>query len=300
MPLTCPVCEKDFFSGLALLKHSENSSCFGGANAPQLVHHGVSTWESSRQQQNAFTGSNANFLGDIEITDDAHNYDTDMWERAMCNRDFNSKHSLSQHINSGVHDGRQNYVCRQCGKGFPRMSSLADHAQKKHGQSMTSRLTHVLSQDMSHMGTRMLTDGQESKRHEALLRFDGGCRPNPGWGGCGFVLQDTISGWFLAKESIPIESGVVTSNVAEYAGLIHGLRSAHKNGIRRLKVEGDSNLVIQQMKGNFAVNSYNLRPHHNKAKALESKFQWVTFHHINRCENSEADDLASDAVNSHY
>mmetsp|Transcript_22883 Transcript_22883/g.34347 ORF Transcript_22883/g.34347 Transcript_22883/m.34347 type:complete len:300 (-) Transcript_22883:211-1110(-) len=294
--VSCPQCGRTFRKGSDLLKHSENSrKCFG-TNAPQAVNRGVSMWESSRNQRGVFTGSsNAQFMSCVEITDDAYNRYTDMWECSLCDRHFNSRNSLQQHINSGTHDSKGNYTCQQCGAGFSRMHALADHARMAHGQSVTSRLTNVLANDISNMNTLQITDGS-SGRHEALLRFDGGARPNPGHGGCGYVLQDTISGLEMEQEGITIMQYPCTSNEAEYHGLVAGLRAAISSQVRRLRVEGDSEIVINQMRGCYNVNSYRLKPLYNEAKSLERRFQSVSFHHISRSTNWEADELASDAI----
>lgn len=289
------MCSKGFCSSSALLKHTESSaSCFG-ANPPAAVHHGVSQWEASRNQHHTFTGIDSAFLGNVTVTSEAYNSYSGMWECSMCSREFNSQCALTQHVNSGTHDSKKNYTCSQCGKGFSRMSALTDHAFQKHGQSRTTRLANVLTDDLSNMGTLMLTDGH-SHRAEATLRFDGGCKPNPGCGGCGFVLQDTIAGWILEKKSIAIEEYPVTNNVAEYEGLVQGMLSACAHGIRRLRVEGDAQLLINQMNGVYAVNSLRIRACYLRAKAAESEFQSVTFHHIPRATNWEADELASSAV----
>lgn len=175
------------------------------------------------------------------------------------------------------------------------MHALADHALMAHGQSATSRLTNVLASDISNMNTLQITDGS-SGRHESLLRFDGGARPNPGHGGCGYVLEDTISGLQMRQESVTIHVYPCTSNEAEYHGLIHGLRDAIECQVKRLRVEGDSEIVINQMRGCYNVNSCRLKPLYDQAKLLESRFQSISFHHINRSSNWQADGLASDAI----
>ena len=82
------------------------------------------------------------------------------------------------------------------------------------------------------------------------LYFDGGCRPNPGRGGCGTVLDGSSA-------SFPL--GECTSNIAEYIGLIMGLRDALAKGIQELEVFGDSELILRQMRGEYQVQDESLR-----------------------------------------
>ncbi len=128
---------------------------------------------------------------------------------------------------------------------------------------------------------------------EAVLYFDGGSRGNPGPAGYGFVLERP-GGESLASDGDAI--GVATNNVAEYRGLIAGMRCASELGVRQLKVFGDSKLVIEQMKGTWRVRAEGLRALHQEARTAARAFDAITFEHVRRGGNAEADRLANVAM----
>jgi ribonuclease HI len=126
-----------------------------------------------------------------------------------------------------------------------------------------------------------------------ILRFDGCSKGNPGPAGAGAVLyEDEKEMWsghhFVGKKE--------TNNVAEYNGLILGLREAVSQNINCLHVEGDSLLVIKQMRGEYKVKSENLFSLYEEAKKLEKKITTVTYQHIPRNKNAVADKLSNDAL----
>ena len=71
-----------------------------------------------------------------------------------------------------------------------------------------------------------------------------------------------------------------TNNYAEYMGLIIGLEKAVDMKIKKLFVEGDSMLVIKQMKGEYKVNSSNLIELYKEAKNWEKHFDVIYYNHI--------------------
>ena len=103
----------------------------------------------------------------------------------------------------------------------------------------------------------------------ATLRFDGACQPNPGEGGCGYEIFNDKNGRTILEGSYYIGDDC-TSNVAEYFGLIAGLKrlrlSPHHVG--HLDIEGDSELVIKQLKGRYHVHSNRLRPLYERVTSL--------------------------------
>jgi len=131
---------------------------------------------------------------------------------------------------------------------------------------------------------------------DAVLHFDGGSRGNPGPAAYGFVL-DRPRGEQLAAVGEAI--GVATNNVAEYRGLIEGMRRARELGIRRLTVHGDSKLVIEQMKGAWRVRAAGLRPLHDEARDMARGFETVRYEHVRRGGNVEADRLVNVALDEH-
>jgi ribonuclease HI len=128
---------------------------------------------------------------------------------------------------------------------------------------------------------------------EAVLHFDGGSRGNPGPAGYGYVIA-RADGERIAAAGGAI--GVATNNVAEYRGLIEGMRHALELGIRQLTVHGDSKLVIEQMRGAWRVRAEGLHALHREAKELVRRFESVRFEHVPRAGNFEADRLANVAM----
>jgi ribonuclease HI len=136
-----------------------------------------------------------------------------------------------------------------------------------------------------------------SEEGEYMLRFDGCSKGNPGLSGAGAVIynKEGIEIW-SAGEFVG-EKG--TNNIAEYQGLLLGFRNAILLGIISIKVEGDSLLVIKQMKGEYKVNSSHLYELYETAKNFEKQFQSVTYEHILRSFNKRADLLANKAVENY-
>ena len=142
---------------------------------------------------------------------------------------------------------------------------------------------------------------------EATLRFDGNCRSNPGVGGSGWELvNDRNSNQILRGQYFVGPN--CTNNVAEYKGLIESFKQLRDSNhtVGHLTIEGDSQLVINQMRGDYSVKSPRLRPLHNQAKQLIEKLyakdlvHTYAFWHIDRSENQQADKLANDAIDDEY
>jgi len=90
--------------------------------------------------------------------------------------------------------------------------------------------------------------------------------------------------------------GEVTNNVAEYEALLWGLRAAIELGARAVRVRADSELVIKQMRGEYRVKNAGLKPLFLEAQSLRRQLDRVTFEHVVRAENADADTLANDAM----
>ena len=132
--------------------------------------------------------------------------------------------------------------------------------------------------------------------HEYILKFDGCSKGNPGLAGAGAVIynnnNEIWNDYFFVGEN-------ATNNHAEYAGLILGLQQAITMGIQNLTIKGDSQLVINHMKGLYKCKSINLLELYDKAKSLESNFQKIQYIHIYRKENKRADHLSNLAINAY-
>jgi ribonuclease HI len=94
------------------------------------------------------------------------------------------------------------------------------------------------------------------------------------------------------KESL----GLATNNVAEYSGLIAALRWAAAHGISKLHIRADSELLVKQMLGQYRVKSPGLQPLYEQARALTRQIGDVTFEHVRREFNKDADRLANEAM----
>lgn len=125
-----------------------------------------------------------------------------------------------------------------------------------------------------------------------LLRFDGGCNNNPGSGGSGTVIYK--NGEIFAELASYFEW--TTNNEAEYRGLIDGLDflSEIATNDTLLEIEGDSQLVVKQVRGEWKCRAENLKPLHNQAQELLKKFRNVEIRHIPRKDNTVADALSNE------
>ena len=120
--------------------------------------------------------------------------------------------------------------------------------------------------------------------------FDGGSRGNPGLAGWGAYIAND-DGTVLAELSGAL--GVATNNVAEYHGLIAALQWAADNDVTALAVKGDSLLLVEQMRGNYKVKNEGLKPLHMKARMLVMQIGNVSFAHVPREKNKDADRLSN-------
>ena len=123
--------------------------------------------------------------------------------------------------------------------------------------------------------------------------IDGGARGNPGPAAYGVVIRDP-KGEIVARLKKYI--GQSTNNVAEYFGLIAALDYAQAHGIRALRVESDSELMVKQMRGHYKVKSEDLRPLFERAKKMSQAFESFRIDHVYRERNREADALVNQAL----
>jgi ribonuclease H / adenosylcobalamin/alpha-ribazole phosphatase len=126
-----------------------------------------------------------------------------------------------------------------------------------------------------------------------VVEADGGSRGNPGPAAYGAVLKDAATGEVLAEDGTAI--GVATNNVAEYSGLIAGLRLAaeHAPGAS-VEVRMDSKLVVEQMSGRWKVKHPSMVPLVREATGLAPA--GTTYTWIPRASNAHADRLVNEAL----
>jgi ribonuclease HI len=135
-----------------------------------------------------------------------------------------------------------------------------------------------------------------------LLQFDGASEPNPGPSGSAYVIYSPIQTDENGDEvRILVQEGFLyiphaTNNEAEYNGLILGLTKALELGIEEIEVEGDSNLVVNQVQGLWKVKVPRLVPLQSKANKLLWKFKKWSVKHVYRDENTDADRLSKEAL----
>jgi len=141
-----------------------------------------------------------------------------------------------------------------------------------------------------------LTDVNKSSDDAVIVYSDGGSRGNPGPSAAGYVvlnnLQEVIAegGEYL---------GITTNNQAEYQGVRLGLEKALELGYRKVDFKLDSMLVVNQMKGTYKIKNRELWPINERIRMLMTKFDRVTFTHVNRQFNQLADGMVNKTLDAH-
>lgn len=131
---------------------------------------------------------------------------------------------------------------------------------------------------------------------EFIVEADGGSRGNPGPAGYGAVVSDAVTGETLAEAAEYL--GVATNNVAEYRGLLAGLRTAHAlDPGARVHVRMDSKLVVEQMSGRWKIKHPDMKPLAAEANRVFPPGR-VTYEWIPRAQNTHADRLANEAMDA--
>ena len=120
--------------------------------------------------------------------------------------------------------------------------------------------------------------------------IDGGARGNPGPAGYGVRLENE-NGELL--QELYGGLGVSTNNVAEYNGLLAALKWAVDHGYEEVQIRADSELLVKQMRGEYRVKHPGLQPLAARARLLASQLRRVTFQHVRREQNKEADRLSN-------
>ncbi len=128
-----------------------------------------------------------------------------------------------------------------------------------------------------------------------VVHVDGGSRGNPG-PAAGAAVISSPDGELLAQDSELL--GVVTNNVAEYRGLLLGVRRARELGATELELVNDSELIAKQLNGLYKVKHPDMRPLHAQALALLREFDAWTIRSVPRAQNEQADALVNAALDS--
>ncbi|MDA4887131.1 bifunctional RNase H/acid phosphatase [Streptomyces sp. MS2A] len=131
---------------------------------------------------------------------------------------------------------------------------------------------------------------------EFVVEADGGSRGNPGPAGYGAVVLDAATGETLVETAEYL--GVVTNNVAEYRGLLAGLRAAKElDPDADVRVHMDSKLVVEQMSGRWKIKHPDMKPLAAEAARVFPPGR-VTYEWIPRADNKHADRLANEAMDA--
>jgi ribonuclease HI len=140
---------------------------------------------------------------------------------------------------------------------------------------------------------RLLFGTPERPANIFVAHVDGASRGNPGPASYAVILRGPDG---ATRFEVGKYIGRATNNVAEYYGLITALDYAAAQGIDRLLVRSDSELLVRQMQGRYKVKSPDLRPLHERARKLAHGFAYFAIEHVPREQNRDADELANAAL----
>jgi ribonuclease HI len=128
---------------------------------------------------------------------------------------------------------------------------------------------------------------------KATVHVDGGARGNPGPAAAAAVIDAGD-----LHDEISERLGTATNNVAEYRGLLLGLRRARELGATEVEVVNDSELVAKQVNGTYRVKHPDMKPLHAQAMAALAEFDAWSIRSVPRAQNAEADRLVNEALDS--
>lgn len=127
-----------------------------------------------------------------------------------------------------------------------------------------------------------------------IVEADGGSRGNPGIAAGGAIVMNALSGEVVAEVGVYV--GHATNNVAEYSGMLAGIRRAYEiDPAADLTVRMDSKLVVEQMMGRWKIKHPDMAELARQARDVIGSrsvhFEWVP-----RFDNSRADALANESM----
>lgn len=137
---------------------------------------------------------------------------------------------------------------------------------------------------------------KQNKTPNITIFIDGASRGNPGPGAVGVAIYNSDT-----NEQIRVYSqrtGDCTNNEAEYMAMIAALCLATQLSARVLTIKGDSKLILSQMEGKYKIKKESLRYFYNQAQKLVPQFEHISYVHIHRELNTQADALANAALDS--
>lgn len=140
--------------------------------------------------------------------------------------------------------------------------------------------------------TNCNTNTNTVNTYEYVLNFDGASRGNPGPAGIGVVIFHNGKEIWASCQYI----GTKTNNQSEYSALILGLKQALTRDIKCLQVYGDSQLIINQINGEYKVRNPGLQDLYKEVQDLQAHFESIVFTHVYREFNKRADQLSNMAL----
>ena len=140
-------------------------------------------------------------------------------------------------------------------------------------------------------------DDPRGTANGATVYVDGGSRGNPGPAAVGYVVIGP-DGKAMKRGGEFI--GFATSRVAESYAMKEGIEQAIELGLKRVRFIGDNLMIINQLKGVYQVKSSDLLPIYNDIQKLLKEFDAVSFTHVKRGQNMEADREADRALKGHF
>ncbi len=178
-------------------------------------------------------------------------------------------------------------------KKADRSRILRDLADSLDVDRTLARHPEITPQDLSRI-LRESADMVDPLLEEIVVMVDGAARGNPGPAGAGFLIRAGRETTLRRGEYL----GEATNNVAEYNALILGLEAAIDMGAIQARVYSDSELLIKQMNGEYRVKNPRLRELFALAQKAAGQLKKVSYSHIPREKNREADRLANMAIDA--
>ena len=123
------------------------------------------------------------------------------------------------------------------------------------------------------------------------LFFDGLSSKQGGGTGIVIILRRGGVGFEFALPTEPM----ITNNQAEYEAILKGLQLLHKVKAEAIEVFGDSQLIINQLIGLYECKEETLKGYYDECQKLLKGFLHISFQHIPRAQNQEANRLAQSA-----
>ena len=141
------------------------------------------------------------------------------------------------------------------------------------------------------------SDNNDDKKTTYCVHSDGGSRGNPGPSAAAFIITRNGSHVLSGGEYI----GITTNNQAEYVAVLLALEALRNiaDADDTVLCNIDSLLVVNQLNGAYKIKNRDLWPVHQKILELSDKFGTVTFRHVPREQNVEADARVNTILDEH-